>query len=287
MYDNYSEKEREEKIFEIVNHLNYSDLESLEEETKNLLIKLNLNAAKKANSSTAYNTSYNFLTLCLKLLGQNSWEDKFDLSYDINLSLAEISYLTLRFEECESIAQLIIEKSKTSLEKMAPYQILIDSYKAQNKAPEAVVVAWKAVAMMGIKLPDNPGMGAVFSSLIRLNLALIGKKPEDLENLPAIQDPRFKAASTMLLNVSSAAYTTSAEKWLLINLTVIRLALKYGISPSVGFSCSGFGMVLAGVLGDIEKGIKFVEVAEKIVRKFNGKEFFAKVQLIQNFSMQH
>lgn len=62
IYENSTEKEVEENIFEIVSHLNHSEIESLNEENKTLLIKLNLQAAKKAKSATAYNAAYNYLS---------------------------------------------------------------------------------------------------------------------------------------------------------------------------------------------------------------------------------
>ncbi|MCX7997575.1 MAG: AAA family ATPase [Leptospiraceae bacterium] len=209
IYENSTEKEVEETIFEIVSHLNHLEIESLEEEQKNLLIKLNLQAAKKAKSATAYNAAYNYLSLCVRLLNQNSWEEAFELTYDIYLNLAEVSYLTLRFEECERLAELIISKCEDLLLKMPAYQVKMDSYKAQNKAPEAVRTVWEAVAMLGFKLPTKPGKLDVLISLIRLNLALRGKEPEDIEKLSAIQDPKFKAASTMLMNAASAAFSRS------------------------------------------------------------------------------
>lgn len=163
----------------------------------------------------------------------------------------------------------------------------IDSYKAQNNAPEAIRIAWEAAAMLGFKLPIKPGKLDVLVSLLRLNLALRGKEPEDIEKLPEIQDKKFKAASTILVNVASAAFTTSVEEFLVLNFTLTRLSLKYGMSAGVGFALGVFGMIVAGALGDVDKGVRFGEVAERIIRRYNGKEFLPKIIFVRNLALEH
>lgn len=102
---NTSEKEVEERLFEIADHLN-SALELISDgEDRYRLAGLNLRAGKKARSAAAYERAYEYLTLALGLLNDDCWDNQYDLMLDLHLEAAEAAYACTRFDVMERAAR--------------------------------------------------------------------------------------------------------------------------------------------------------------------------------------
>ncbi len=84
----------EEKVFEIVNQLDRGiALISLQEERERVA-ELNLIAGKRAKTSTAYASALNYLVAGRALLANDSWEQRYDLTFQLEYHRAECELLT-------------------------------------------------------------------------------------------------------------------------------------------------------------------------------------------------
>jgi predicted ATPase len=63
-------------------------------------------------------------------------------------------------------------------------------------------------------------------------------------------------------------------------LKVINLSLKYGNTPLSAFAYACYGLVLCGILGNIEEGYDFGKLALQLLSRFNAKELEAKVYVV-------
>ena len=127
----FSKAEREERIFEIVNHLNPGiDLITSQAE-KNDLAELNLFAGRKAKAATAYEIAFQYLNTGLELLGAKAWKDNYALALEMNIETAEASYLTGNFEKMDKLAGEISNHAETLLDRIRIYEIVIQSFMAR------------------------------------------------------------------------------------------------------------------------------------------------------------
>ena len=80
----------EEKIFEIVNQLDRgTTLISLQDERERVA-ELNLIAGKRAKTSTAYASALNYLIAGRALLAEDSWERRYDLTFQLEYHLRRV-----------------------------------------------------------------------------------------------------------------------------------------------------------------------------------------------------
>jgi serine/threonine protein kinase len=93
--------EREEKLFEIVQHLNISadQITSVSELTE--LTGFNLEVTRKAKAANAYDTALQFASNGIVLLRNNGWQDNYELTRDLSFEKAECEYLVGNFEKAE------------------------------------------------------------------------------------------------------------------------------------------------------------------------------------------
>src|SRR5262249_3604558 len=113
MLKNYSPKMQSEKIFEIIEHLNIGIELVTNEIEKSLLNKLYLMAGKKAFNSAAYESSHTYFHAGLNLLNKDSWKEDYSLSLELYSKAAESSYLVGRYDEAETLNNVILRNAKT------------------------------------------------------------------------------------------------------------------------------------------------------------------------------
>lgn len=265
-----SEVELDEKLFDIVNHLNvgYELLES-DFEIKSL-IQLNYQAGRKAKFSTAYKPALYHISFAMKLLKKDSWENEYELTFSIYLEKAELEYLNGNFEKSEECAKSLIEHAKTGIEKATVYKLLIIQYSLSAKYAEAIDALRKSLTPLGIDLPENNFL-EVLSSEFKLAKSNLGTREiSSLINDPEISLPEKKIAVKLLTAALPASYLSNPNLWSVIVLKTVNLCLTYGnIADTYGYSC--YGILLGGISGDYKNGYEFSLLALKLSEKYNSQ----------------
>jgi predicted ATPase len=119
------ETEREERIFDLVNHLNIAkDLISDQLEKKQLA-ELNLTAGRKAKASTAYQAAFAYLQAGIGLLDERSWYNYYDLTLALYTEAAEAVYLSGKIEAMERLMECVLEHANTLLDKVRVHELTI------------------------------------------------------------------------------------------------------------------------------------------------------------------
>lgn len=269
--------EQEDKIFLLVNQLNMA-VELITEQTKrDDLARMNLIAGRKAIASTAYLTAVKYLTTGIELLTDDSWESKYELTLALYETAAEAAYLAGEFEKMEGFIEVVLAQAKTLLEQVKVYEIKIQAYGAQNKSLEAVNIALAFLKLLGVEFPENPSQSDVQIAMAEVASKMNGKSIEDLIYLPNMTEAKPLAAMPILSSASAFVYQGDPQLFPLIVLKQIELSLKYGNAPLSAYAYVLYGLMLCGIMGDIDSGYQFGNLALNLIEKLNAKELKAKI----------
>jgi len=280
-------EERDERIFDIVNHLNSGiDLITGKKE-KDDLAKLNLQAGRKAKASTAYEIAFQYFNTGLNLLGPHKWGSDYKLSLELSIEAAEISYLNGNFEKMDELAKIITTHAETLLDRIRINEIIIQSFMARNRLKDGIKTAIEILKQLGVYLTPEPGKLNVLINLIYLRIILSRKSIDFLKDLPVMTDPHKLAAMRILMNAASSAYYTNIPLAITMAFKMIHLSVRYGNSPFSPFGYSLYGIILQGVSGKIILGYKFGEFSIELLNKFNIKEYGTKINLLFNLFIRH
>lgn len=276
MLENLRANEIEEKLFDIVNHLNLGMelVENIEERKK--IAALNLLAGKRAKSSAAFESAYNYFCSGIKLIDESGWDSHYDLMLDLCVSGTEAAYLSLKFEDMDVLVDTVIKHAKTVLEKISVYEIKIQAYMAQNNLKEVENTARYALNMLGVKLPAKISLINVIIGLFKTRILLLGKKVDELADLPVMVEPNKIVAMRIMAIILRAFLFSSFKLALISELKQIELSLRYGNSPASSFSYSCYGVMLSGVFGKFDRGYEFGILTKKLVEKSESKELKAR-----------
>ncbi len=276
--------EREEKIFDIVNHLNIG-VELIENQTeRDELAKLNLIAGEKAKGSTAYAAAKIYLTVGLELLATDSWQTQYELTLALSESATEVAYLNGNFEQMEIWAKVVLQQAKTIFDKVKVYEVIITGFASQNRLREGIEIGLQALKILGITFPENPSQSDIQRRLDEVTLSLTGKSLSELIDLPEMTDPQKLAMMRVLSSLFNPVYVSNPELMQLLVLEKVKLSIQYGNSPWSTFAYGVYGVILCGIVGDIESGYQFGKLALSLLDKFNGKAIQARtLDMVEGF----
>ena len=271
-----------DNIFDIVNQLNIGVEFIIDLAERERLASLNLMAGKKAKGSTAYEAASEYLNMGLELLPEASWDSHYELTRDLHVEALAASYLTVNFERASQLSDVVLEHAKTQLEKVKIYELKITYYISQNEPDAALEKARQVLQMLETSLPQKPSNLSIMLGLICTKVNLGSKRVEDLAELPQMTDPYKLAAMRILMAVIPAAFASSPMLFPLVVFKMIGLSLKYGNSPLSAYGYCMYGMLLCGVLGDVDNGYQFGLLAVKLLEQLEAKELKAKIYMLYN-----
>ncbi len=287
LLDKTPSKDIEINIFDIVNQLNVGIKLLKQEDEKDELGSLNFIAGCKAKKATAYEAAQKYLHTAIVLSETNSWESKYDAVLKLYIEATEVAYLSGNFEQMEKLADIVLQQAKTLLDKVKVYEIKILSYIAQKKLLEAIKIGLLTSKLLGINLPESP-TEADIGQIIGETSALIPQSGiEELINLPLMTDAHSYSTLRILHNIAAATYIAKPNLLPLVILSQVKLSIIHGNASFSAAAYATYGIILCGILNDIDSGYQFGKLALDLLSKFNDKQISAKVFCIVGLFTQH
>ncbi|MGR3319273.1 MAG: histidine kinase [Candidatus Anammoxibacter sp.] len=289
----------EEKMFDIVNHLNYGRELIIDRKERNELARFNLTVGRRAKASTAYEDALKHLITGIELLNpahigklrgnglESSWQDQYELTLSLHVEGAEAAYLAGNSSQMEELIDAVEKHAKTLLDRIKAYEIKINFYVSQQMLTQVVDTTIKTLKQLGVHLPEKPGTLNIISAIVKCKLAMLGKNIEDLEHLPKMTDPYKLAAMRISAIFASAVYITVPKMIPILMSKVFLLTLKYGNSPYSAYAYAAHGLILCGVVGNFDSGYRFGRLALKMLDRFTTKELDSKICLMFNIFVKH
>ena len=271
-----SENQRKVRIFDIVNHLNISIEKSICLEEKIQMAELNLQAGLRAKSSTAYDSAFKYFIIGISQLNDNSWEDLYDLTSSLYLEAAETAFLKGNFDEMLRLSKEVLTHSDQIMDQVKVYEIRLQAYKMQDKKNEAIEIGQKVLGMLGVSIPKRTNKISAIISIMRIYIGISSKRIEGLIDLPKMNDPKQLIVTRILTYVGTAFYSSAPEILPIIVSEQIRLFAKYGNTQASSATYAAYGMILCGLLNDLDNGYKYGLLAMQLQNKFKSKEYLSK-----------
>ncbi|MEG4344828.1 ATP-binding sensor histidine kinase [Microcoleus sp. A003_D6] len=276
---NTTEEELEEKVFNLVNHLNIGVelIDDLEQKVK--LSNLNLIAGKKAKASTAYKTAATYFALGIKLLGIQAWENYYELTFTLYRERSECEYLAGNLEEAEELFKIALSNSKSAIDKAEIYSLYTFFCSTLSRKDEALKFTLAGLECLGMELPrtEEELPKAVEVELQQVSLNLSQRKVADLIHAHELRDLTKRACIKLLIDLWAVAYYVVHQNWLDLSiLKIVNMSLRYGNTDLSAFGYVTYGMLLSS-RNEYKSAYEFGKLALKLNEKFNNKSLSCKI----------
>jgi diguanylate cyclase (GGDEF)-like protein len=235
------EGDSRDKLFDAVEHLNHGKVRA-EKSEKLKLVKLNLEAGKKAKKAAAFSVAQNCLSHAGQMLEQDCWDADHKLTMDVYLELAQSCYLISEFDRADKLYEIIRENARDRKEKLTLCDIRAKQYHHQGLYQKAVDLEYEALALQGFVLPlDDEGLLEVFQ-----------KENDKIEKLMSQKDfdtlyNQNEADDSDLIHTHELCFDAFTDGYLLgrgpllcaVSAISTRLSMEHGNCKltSVGYIC--------------------------------------------------
>jgi len=113
------------------------------------------------------------------------------------------------------------------------------------------------------------------------------KQIEELIHLPEMTDPNKLAAMRILSRITVAAYIAAPDLMPLLVSTQVDLSIQYSNAFVSPFAYAWYGLIFCGIIGNIETGYQFGQLALSLLSQPNTYSLRARTLFVVNISIIH
>ncbi|HTD56800.1 MAG TPA: serine/threonine-protein kinase PknK, partial [Silvibacterium sp.] len=273
-------EEVEEKIFEVVNQLNRGAelIDSLEERER--IAELNLIAGKRAKSSTAYASALTYFVAGRALLAEESWEQRYTLTFALEFQRAECEFLTGDFAAAEERLWMLSRRAENLADSAVVARLQTDLYTALDQSDRAVGVSLEYLRRAGVDWSPHPTNDEVRQEYQRIWQQLGSRPIEALVDLAPMTDPACRATLDILTVTEGPAFFTDQNLRCLVVARMVNLSLEHGNSDGSCVAYAQLGWFVGPRFGDHQAAFRFGKLALDLVEQRGLERFRGRVSQI-------
>jgi len=221
-------------------------------------------------------------------LGDTDWKKQYDLTLELHLEAIEAAFFSNHFEEMEGWIEIVRKHITNPLDQVRIIKVQIMNFVGPENNPlEAVKTSVSFLKLLGVHFPENPNTFHILWNLVKAKIRLSGKHIDDLANLPKMQDPQILAAMEIMSIATPSVFVSAPNLLPLMIFEQLRLSLQYGNAPTSPFVYAAYGFLLCGVIGEIDNGYRFGQMAERMVEAHHMRKIKTMTLEVFNTHIRH
>ncbi|MEX1058593.1 MAG: serine/threonine protein kinase, partial [Natronospirillum sp.] len=280
--------EHEDRLFEIVDHLNRGRQLISDPMERTALAQLNLRAGDRARQSSAYQAALGYLDIGRHLLDEQAWKQHYELIKALCDEYQQCAYLTGAHEQAEQEHQQLLIRVQTDLEKAELLATLTRQYATVGKMGSSIQAAIQGLSLLGIKFSAQPSKASIQREVDRVSDNLGNRRVDDLIHAPVLADPHDLLAIRLLMEIFPAAFLSgSGNLFPYLVLKSVNLSLRCGNSPESAFAYAAYGMLLCGALNDQAQGYEYGLLAVRMNEQFDDIALKSRVIYVYTMFIHH
>jgi predicted ATPase/transcriptional regulator with GAF, ATPase, and Fis domain len=270
----------EERLFEIVNHVNVGA--SLIDGTSEriAIASLNLAAARRAKASAAYNAALDYLRAGISLAGDDRWQSHYALMFGLHFEQAECLYLAGDSDGTRVAHERLLGQAQTSLDQASVHELRVTFYENRSLYAEAIASGRDGLALFGLLLPASEAAvgSALTEELETIHRLLAGRPISALAELPTMTAVETRTAMRLLTMMWAPVYISGNQPLTsLISATMVRLSLVHGNTEDSAYGYVTHAMTIGPIHLDFRSAYEWGELALVINERFGDKKRRAKI----------
>ncbi len=280
--------EAPELLFDLVEHLNLGASEISEPSERAALARWNLQAAKRAQSSTAYDAAAVYLDAGLAMLDSESWAEHYDLAYPMHVRRAECAYLTGDFERAEHLFEKSLKHAASTLDQARVHNLRMVLDTMLGKFPDVVAVGRVALALFDVEIPERlealePQIG---HELGKVQKHLEQQAISALVEAPPLSDATDLMIAELLANMTQSAYFVSPPTLAVVVAKQVNLSLEKGQSMYSAWGYAWYGIMMA-LQGHYGRAREFCELGVSVSERQANRDLNCRINFILGSTLAH
>jgi predicted ATPase/signal transduction histidine kinase/CheY-like chemotaxis protein len=270
----------EERIFDIVNQLDRGSALLATTDEREQLAELDLLAGRRARAAAAHAAALTYFAAGSALLGEDVWERRYELAFDLELHLAECELHTGDAASAELRLAALAARARGLVDQAAVVCRQSAAALVQNQPARGSDLTLAYLRRVGIDWAPGPSEASIRDEYERFRRRLGDRSIEDLVDLPANTDPTVAATLEVLLALVNVA-TMSDEKLMCLAVArIANLSLEHGCSDVSPLAFVTLAQMLGPYFGDYQAGHRFCTLAMNLLDRRGQHRFRAQSLVI-------
>jgi predicted ATPase len=262
LYTQLDRKDLNSAVFVVVNLLNGGDDTLITDDKARLeLAELNYEASRKAISLSAFESAAKYAAKGIHLLPLTAWIDHYTLALNIHTIGAQAEGFIGNTETMERYCkQVLLQEDRPILDKLGVYITWIDSVLNQGRMDEARDLSLEILKKFNVKFPKSSvvvGL-AVARNIIHIKATMKSRK---FSKISVLNDTTRSELIRVLDRLGTAFYFAKDPRLPLVTFKGLRWTMKYGYCDYSSVVVASTGLILTGILNDLQGGSKYGEQA--------------------------
>ena len=147
---------RDEDLFDVVGHLNAGIDAETDPENRLELAHLNLEAARKAKASNAYEAAADYVDAGLRLLPPDPWDNHYDLTFGLRLLQTQVLTILGHGAEAEGAFDELLAWARNPLDRAVACDVHSEALHSVGRPAEGYAAARAGLEHLGVRFPATP-----------------------------------------------------------------------------------------------------------------------------------
>ncbi|WP_170975840.1 ATP-binding sensor histidine kinase [Rhizobium sp. FY34] len=264
--------------FAIASQIEQCRAEDLPLEKRKLFIEALLAALAHARRSAAFGQAVRYGETAVKLVRNDLWGDDYGLSFRTHTHLCEALLGSASLEAAERRLNELLQYARSALDRSAVFRLRANLLTLKSDYDGAIDEALLGLDELGVQLARGSSEVEQDEAYRAIRRRLDGRQISDLEHIPLMEDPRIRAAMSLLAPLISSVFTTDGLRFLHL-AKMVELTLDHGASPESTHGLAWFGAMISDKYDAYADGLSFSLAARAILDKYGFEEHRTSVLL--------
>lgn len=246
------------------------------------LASLNLAAARSLRAKSAFFPACDSINISLELLGEDRWEDQYNLYLDTLTTGAQLDYCCSNASRCQVLVHDILSNAKALKDKIPAYSTLVELHTLNREYTKALNVGYDLLKQLGVNVKRSANLVNIVCNFVSVTSAVQKRSDEELLSMPMADDDRvISIIKTMQLLLSAAYWTRRDNQYAYMLLTMMKLTLKHGMTNMTGAVFSSYAGACS-VFGNFELAKRIGGLAQTLDESLQDNTYRCK-SMVHNF----
>lgn len=277
-------------LFDAARHLELG-LDRMEDPAeRRAFAELALEAGRRAQASAAFEIAHSLFEAGLRALGEDRWEGHYDLTRELCSGSAQAAFVARERASMEARLDELGAHARSLVDELPVWITRLRARMNDDRMEEAVALADRFLEKAGRPQPRRSGLLAILWSLLRTKLALRGRTPEELLEMPETTDPLLRGLQEIQMSVAPAQSLVTPHMIPVCILRDVRTVLSDGITAPGAQCWTGYALILAAGFGQVQLALRFGDLALAQVERLGssdarGRTFYLVNALVRPWGM--
>ncbi|QEW06074.1 diguanylate cyclase domain-containing protein [Nitrincola iocasae] len=278
----------DERLIDIVGHLNEGRGLITSPDERLFLSQLNLRAGIRAKYASAYEAALNYLRISAELLPDDPWQTLPEVMRSLAQETQQCAYLTGRIDEADEWIEVMLSNAQSNLERGDILAIRTRQYATLGRMEDSIASAIQGLIILGVEFLQNPAAEDITEERRKVAENLGGRMIAELVNDKQVDDPAAHIAMRLLMEIFAAAFLSGSGNLFPYLVTkAVNLSLRYGNCPETAFAYAAYGMLLCGEYDEPEEGFQYASAGLAINEKLDDLGLRARVIYVYAMFVHH